>query len=506
MRALSRIGAVCALLCVAGSAQATDIFEFPDNGTEQLSRGGAWVARATNPLATFYNPAGLAGQDTGALLNVNLVFNDVCFTRAGEGETVEFPSENVPYPGEVCDETAVTPLPSVAGVFQVTDRLGIGLSVTPPSLYGKLAFPETVDVTNQFGATVPVPSPQRYLLIESDGLVLNTTLGAGYEVADGVRVGAGFIWGLASLNLTNANMSVRPTFDSTTNLYVDPRTEDVLAELSVTDLFMPGLVIGALYSPIPELDLGFSLTIQEAFDGHGDLMAKANYWTNTGISSNPVLTDTADTEADLAHFRLPNPMEVRLGARFHWPRDGAATVVAGQERDPIADDVFDVEVDLSYTRNSAYDQIELRFPDRPVVVVQGTGGEVPRNGDVPLAIEGDTLGVRVGGEYVVLPDRFAVRAGGWYEPDVQRPEYLNVAVVASQRIGLAAGVLVRVEMIDIEAGYMHVFFEDVDNGGNGRVRAISGLTNEGNRSPYAINGGKVTQSANIVSVGATARF
>ncbi len=225
------------------------------------------------------------------------------------------------------------------------------------------------------------------------------------------------------------------------------------------------------------------------------------------MSPSPVVTDTDDIQPDLAHFRLANPLDVRLGARFHMPRYGGA-IELGEIRDPLADDVFDVELDLSYTRNSAYRAAELRFPERPIIEVQGTGGEVPRNADVEFNVKGDTLGVRLGGDYIVLPDRLAVRAGAFYEPDVQRPEYLNVAMVASRRIGLAGGVQVRLAFVDLEAAYMHVFFDEVDNGGNGRLRVVSGdaSVQPPYRSPYAINGGKVTQSVNIVSLGARARF
>jgi long-chain fatty acid transport protein len=299
-------------------------------------------------------------------------------------------------------------------------------------------------------------------------------------------------------------MSVSPVPQA--GVYQDPLDADVLARVEVSDWFIPGFVLGALYSPIPELDVGFSLQVQEAFDGHGDLTAKANYWGTNGLGDNPVTTESSDIESGMAHFRLPNPLQARIGVRYHMPRDASAPVDVGAVRDPMADDVFDVELDVSYTRNSAYDRIQLRFPEDPVIVVQGTGGSVPQNADVPLAIKGDTIGLRLGGEYVILPARLAVRAGGWWEPDVQRPEYLNVAVVASQRFGLALGGAVRVGPVDIEAGYMHVFFDEVDNGGDGRVRVVSGDVSAGNRSPYAINGGKVTQSANIVSVGAVARF
>jgi long-subunit fatty acid transport protein len=505
-----RAGLATALgLCTifgAGRAHATNVLQFPENGTEPMGRGGAWVARASNPLATFYNPAGLAGQATGVLGNLHLVFNKVCFQRSGPGSLLEVGPARIPYE-EVCNENkAPTPLPAIAGVFRATERLGIGLSIAPPAIYGKLKFPETQTRTNSFGADVELPNGGRYMLLESDGLALNTTLGAGFEVMPGLRVGASFIWGFARYELGSAVESIKPAAQPD-GTYLDP-LNDVRADIDVSDMFIPGFVIGALYSPIEVLDVGFSLRMQQGFDGHGDLKLQANYWTENGISPNPTVTNSSDTEADLAHFRLPNPMEVRLGARFHVPRHATTpTKPGGKVRDPLADDLFDVELDFAYTRNSEYDAARLRFPDSPLIPVAGTPGRVPNNGDQEFNVTGDTLGVRLGGDVVVLPSQLAVRAGGWYEPDVQNDEYANLAFLASQRIGLSLGAVYRLGPVDIEASYMHVFFDDVDNDGNGKALALSGdASAPAFRSPYATNGGKFSQSVNIVSVGGTARF
>src|SRR5881409_950192 len=82
------------LLLIAPAARATNITEFPDNGSEQMGRGGAWVARASDPLAAFYNPAGLAGQDTRATIQANINIQKTCFTRLkstndATGDTVD---------------------------------------------------------------------------------------------------------------------------------------------------------------------------------------------------------------------------------------------------------------------------------------------------------------------------------------------------------------------------------------------------------------------------------
>ena len=76
-----RLLLAAAALATTSSAYASNITEFPDNGSEQMARGGAWVARASDPLAAFFNPAGLAGQDSKVTVQANLSLLSTCFTR-----------------------------------------------------------------------------------------------------------------------------------------------------------------------------------------------------------------------------------------------------------------------------------------------------------------------------------------------------------------------------------------------------------------------------------------
>ncbi|MEZ4225282.1 MAG: hypothetical protein R3B13_30300 [Polyangiaceae bacterium] len=67
----------------------------------------------------------------------------------------------------------------------------------------------------------------------------------------------------------------------------------------------------------------------------------------------------------------------------------------------------------------------------------------------------------------------------------------------------------RLGSVDLEAAVMHVMFAEVDNGGNGRVLAVSGDAGAQPlpfRSAYPVNGGKVRRSTTLLSLGATARF
>lgn len=505
-RSLVAAASVLALGLSASNASATNALEYPGTGAQAIGRGGAWVARASNPWAVYANPAGLARQGTGVALNVNIPFTETCFDREGPGDP---PSGlNTAYP-EVCSEGGPTPVPSLGGTFRIADGLTVGLAAVAPNVYGKLAFPETVSMTNTLAngsqVELDVASPQRYMLLELDGIIVGNTLGVGYEAAENLRFGASFIWGIASLELISATKSLNNSNEAEDG---DLYTSDVLAELQVRDFFIPGFVIGAQYAPAEEVELGFALRWQDAVKAKGDLTVTPLYWRGSGTNPNATAIDTTETAGDDASsFELPHPMTVMLGGRYRKPRTPGKPG-RGEVYDPLVDDVFDVELNVVYTQNSAYDKAKLRFPDDPRISLEAQvpGGQVPSNGDQEYFLEGDTIGVRVGGDYVILPGQLAVRAGAWYEPNVQREEYATVTMVATRRIGLSLGGQYRIGPVDIEASFMHVNFDDIDNGGNGSVRALSGSQNDGFRSTYAINGGKVSQSANIIALGAGATF
>ena len=63
---VASLAALCTLAGI-GSALRSG-FDSPDNGVEQVGRGSAWVARADDPLAAFYNPAAIAFQATSVHL------------------------------------------------------------------------------------------------------------------------------------------------------------------------------------------------------------------------------------------------------------------------------------------------------------------------------------------------------------------------------------------------------------------------------------------------------
>ncbi len=503
----SALGAL--LVFAAGAASATSPLEVPDNGSQQMARGGAWVARASNSLAAYYNPAALSGLESGVALGTNFVFNKVCFERLGTDGQPASTRSGATY-RETCNDNASTPnlIPHLAGNLRLTESLGVGLGFVPPSALGKLHFPDTSPASYD-GGEIEFASPQRYLLLEADGVLLNPVLSAGYAITDQLRIGAGFIFGFGSLQLANAAMAQPGASDTQ-----DDVSGDIRADVDVADNFIPGGVFGVLFSPTQQLDLGLSVHVQDAFRGKGDLVAISGYWGVNGRVSpdGGAKSSSADKGADLVKLTIPNPLQVRLGVAFRQPRAGApGYLTADARRDPLKQDVFDVELDLEYTRSSAFDAIQVRIPKDTVdIMSRGPGGldrvgGVPPNADVELKLK-DTFGVRVGGDYVVMPDFLAVRAGMWFQTAAADEQHLHVQPLAGARFGLAAGAQVRVPLVDVEVGYMLVSQQEVDNGGDGAIKTISGLDTLGNRSPYAINGGRASATAHILSAGISTHF
>ena len=521
---------MCALGLLPRAARATGAIEFPDNGSEQEGRGGAWVARASDPLAAFYNPAGLAGQQTRLTLQANISTQNTCFSRvkAANDKTQDGVMPGGTYP-QVCQNPNFFPNPQLAFTYRVNNRLGVGLAVLGPSAVGGVTWPDFVGTS---------ASPQRNLLISSSVLLLTPSLGVGWEPIDGLRVGASFIFGTApSIDFINASPALLEG-----NL--TPATNDIRSELKAKDLFIPGFTLGAIWSPADRLDVAAWYKYMGNVDATGDVTTAANYYVNppsagtpvvygdTALANcnNPQLTNNPCGSGNNAHVTVPIPMEAKLGVRYHQPRSGVP--LDPHLRDPIAQDLFDIEADFTWANNSAFDSLRIRFPGdaggqglipaNPVL----SGATLPPNADVPHAFK-DVFGVRLGGDYNVLPDRFALRAGGFYESQAAVPQYQNIDFDAASRFGLALGATLRFRVgehpLDVMAGYGHVFFATLSNtdpsakglpaltgepcqGGAGPTNGTCPGGSQSYRTPWAVNLGTITSSIDVLNLGVSWGF
>jgi long-chain fatty acid transport protein len=522
-----------ALCLVASSAAATNVTEFPDNGSEQMGRGGAWVARASDPLAVVFNPAGLAGQRTALTAQANLSIQSTCFTRVkaanDSSQETGFVDAGGTYP-KVCTEGHLFPNPQLAFAYRATDRLGLGIAIVGPSGVGDHKWPDFVD----FNGTKQ-PAPNRYLLIEGKSFFLTPTIGAGYEVIDGLRFGAAFQWGILKAKFNNAAPAL--------NGPNPPRSNDINATLIAADYFVPAFNVGALYSPTEFFDVGAWYKWSDSVKARGDAYIQANYFTPQVAAGNKSgITDTDTSmkncgqgtttvcgDGGNATLKLPIPMEARLGFRYHMPRAVTDAATKAHRRDPMAQDVFDAEVDFTWANNSSIDKLDVRFPGNAqgdaIIPAYGTPGLIPPDASVPHHYK-DVIGVRVGGDYNVLPNQLALRIGGYFETNGQDEKYQNIDFMGGSRLGVAGGGSYRIPIgensLDLMLGYMHVFVADQknDNPNSDGVRANAGSAcfpskdagvpcDNGQpryRTVWPVNLGTITNVVNVINVGAAYKF
>jgi hypothetical protein len=519
-RAFATRAAIAALFVAAvpGVAHATNVTEFPDNGSEQMARGGAWVARASDPLATIFNPAGLAGQPSRVTIQNNAIFEHTCFSRikALSDTTNDGVDPGGAYP-RACNDISPTLNPQLGATIKLTERLGLGLLVIGPSSGGEKTFPDFVpDASGQ-----PQPAPNRYLLIEQKGVILFPTIGVGYEVVDNLRIGASFSWGFAKLNLTSATMSLNTDA-------ARPSGNDTRATIQVRDYFIPALTVGGIWSATPNIDIAAWYKWSDAINAVGDAGTIANFYNNdkTKIRYGDTIFDDCGTgvaaaqatkpcgNGDNAKLKFAIPMEAKIGFRYHQPRTIAAAaaappppppvapvtpeegppsgdlaaappppppssptepteaVASSHVRDPLATDVFDLEADFTWANNSALDSIQIRFPGdatgKGTLPVAGVaGGEIPPNADQKRGFK-DVFGVRVGGDYNVIADKLALRGGAFFETSALEPQYQNIDFAPSTRFGFALGATYRLRFgeaaktsaLELMIGYGHVFFAE----------------------------------------------
>jgi long-chain fatty acid transport protein len=539
-------GPLAAVLLVC-PARASNPLEYPDNGSASFSRGGAWLAVANEPIATHYNPAGLATQASGFSVEQQLAFPHVCFDRRGPGDAMVGPNQvgspNYQY-RPVCNSRGGFPntIPSMSVVWRATSRLGFGIAIVPPATYGSAQGqlpPVAIGFDAKTGTPKVLPAPYRYLELEQQSTIIFPTIGVGWEPFRGLRLGAAFISGIGVINLSTTGVASLGSNDAAG----DHMADDSLSTLRTEDLFVPGVVLSLHASPARYLDVALWGRYMDAIrTSHGSLDVTQQPYNGDGAVSPPCAgaadasgkTTYAGCSANQAvpnhfpnavtRFEYKIPPEIRAGIRLHVPRE--KTPVPADDavvvRDPIHDDLFDVEVDASFTRNSVASATIVRF--RPLLTTNPTNVDVPQNADRPTGYR-DSVGVRVGGQWDALRDLLAVRAGGWFETRSQDPAFLTVDPVGAFRFGFGGGLVVRYHFLDVSLGYQRQGSLGLDNHGNGRIRAPAAVGPNGmlfdpslespnvsaaNRTTYrtlhAVNGGSVSFDADVFTLGGVARF
>jgi len=461
------------------AAHAGDV-EYVGQGTRALGRGGAFAARADDPMALTYNPAAMVDlHGTQLMLNVQNAFYDACVTREGTygdnvasngmtdrfGNFIEY--RNVAYP-RVCQNNRINPGLWLAVTHRLTDTIGVGFGLMTPAAAGHLIWGDGKGGTKDGS----LPSPVRYQLIEQDIKLVDPTLGVSVKGADWFRLGISLQWGIALIK--NVNMTARVGSES-------PNT-DIRSELNAHDLFVPAAIFSAAFVPHENIDLALYGRISDDIRAKGDVKVRAGDFQNTAL---------ATAENDDVTLQSAQPAQFGMGLRY---ASRSQARVAGERGDPLVSEYWDVELDTTYVLASQFKAITLDVPTLPLVLDKGIRTDLKHEWK-------DQLSIKLGGDFNVMPGVLALRAGAHYETSAVDGSYMGIDFQPAQRFGLHLGTTVRFGRLDLSLAYAHIFQETITV-----PKSAAAYEQIADESPVVVNAGTYASKYDVVSLGATYKF
>jgi long-chain fatty acid transport protein len=397
-----RIDRLLPFAFLAPSLASAAAFYVPDLGVRALGRAGAFVARADDLTAAWYNPAGLADLGgTRFLGDVVFVKQSVFFQRTDERGAAGsfFPVGNTAFPFTI-------------PFLGLSTDFGLKNLTFAASVYGPLSS----------SYAYPASGPQRYSLIDSGVLEALTQLSVGWRIAPWLRVGASFqwVWTSARQNLT---LAVLPGSEG---------QSDVRVRFDVTDRFTPNFHFGFLVSPVSFLDVGFSIKPPMPVNADGTLQIDPADVASLRASQ-PGLRNLA-INGDQVSLGFELPLVLRGGVRFKQPR-------------------FDVEADFVYERWTGFSRLEVMPKDITFTL------DTEPSTLSPLVQErgyGSAWSLRLGSDIEVFPGRLTARLGYYFETSAIPPRSLNVSVVDMDKHGTTVGLTARFAWFTFSLAYAHV--------------------------------------------------
>jgi hypothetical protein len=463
--------------------------EYAGTGTQALARGGAVAARADDPMVLMYNPAGLVElRGSQLMIGANLALMHACVDPLGyygwgaygggkasrltdpkTGQTLTLqlgraaqigPNEQSYYESPydtVCLDQGVTPVPELAATMRVSERFGVGFglmfpSITPQGYWGG----RTGIIEGQGGLR---PAATRYEEVGSGTLGVFPTLGLAYRIASWLRVGASLRWGMINVD----NTSVAKVQVGTTP------ADDILVRVRATDWFVPELTASVHIVPSDAIDVVGGFHYQGDLNAQGDIAITTGLYDANGVPRTKLNQVTGVQQkfpwsawAALRYADRLAPREYTSGSEDLTQRGG------GRMRDAFENERMDIELDVAYELNARHRDLTIGYTPGQVAEFESTSGTVTMQAFPDPSMPStniqkrwqNQISIRLGGSYNVVPGFFGVSAGVHYENRGVDPSYMQVDYWPLQRLGLHAGVRVRVaRTIDVMLAYAHIFQE-----------------------------------------------
>lgn len=391
-------------------------------GARAAGRGGAVVASTDDVTAVDINPAGLA-KATGTTFQLGNIFsrNAYSYTRDTTKDWGDI-DQNTGQPKVVSFNTVSNgqPWQALDPFFGVASKLGLrdftfGAAVYAPPGIGKLAF--------------PAGGGQRYQMVSREVIFLKYVGSVAWNYQDVFGIGATFQW----IHMPTLRYSL--VIDGT--VFSQPANPvssgyDIMANMQGSSLFTFNAVLGTWVRPTPFLEFALSGQVVPA-----NIVANANLnVTAIGDEIGRVSLLRNNSPANDVKVTMPLPMLFRAGVRYRG-------IVGSRE-------LFDLELNVEYQTWSrvnkfAIDTRGLQAKSQSDRVELGT-----INIDKHWK---DTIAVRLGGDYAVVPSLLTLRAGGYYETAVADPAYASVDFPSGPQVGGGLGASMFLGPLELALAY-----------------------------------------------------
>lgn len=464
----------CALITLTSTPAFAGGFELPDLGSQALGRGAAFVAKADDPTAIYYNPAGLARQrGTHLLVNGNLYLHSFTFQRAGRyrddpsnsatpwGGQSYAPSSNVGNPN-------VAPFVALTTDFGTFDRLTAAIGLYTPSSVTGRAFRAVIDHN---------PASSRYDFMQAAGTYLYPTASVGYRVTPWLDLGASVSLAFASFG---TQWKTYADDGQCANSEYVPCDSKTTVDASATTI---AATFGAMVRPTKNWGFGLTFHTPTTFNASGTLTAENPKGMGMGdVTKTPILLTSS------------LPWTARLGARY--------IAMKGTFEE------YDLEI------NAVYEAWKSAQGDGITI----DSGNVPFGNYQPLKMllahgYNDTMGVRLGGAYnfALGNNLLSLRGGAFYDSSATDFAHTRVDYDTLAKIAGTFGLGYKTGAFSLDVAYAAVASMSRLVATGGGIRPLnptrSGQTIGGSGSPLdPINQGAYRGFTHIVSLGVGISF
>lgn len=473
----------------ASGAQAAGYFGGPVGATA-LGRGGAFVARADDLSAAFYNPAGLAKAPGWLRLQLEnkAAYSSLTFSR---DPTRDGRSESAPLVDFETSDNArkwrtLGPLVGLQSDFGLRNLTFALVSFTPSGA-ANTEFP-------QDGA-------QKYLLVKRDVVVINTSLSAAW------RARPNLAFGVSLQAISVPSIYYQLVIDNAPGAGVDVYNPvssalDMLTTIRASDPLTWNLTAGLWARPEPGLEVGLSAQVLPAnVEARGTLhVAPIDPAALAVLAAQdpPIPPESAvaltrdGAPADDIRLKLPLPVVVRAGTRFVDRR------ADGSER-------FDIELDATYETWSRVDAFTLNGNRLQATFAGLSSDPIPLDVIAVQKHWQDALTLALGTDVSPRDLPVVLRGGVYYETAVTPKAYAHVDFPGGAHVGVTAGLSLPLGPASVHLAYerrqMLTFHTSESEGRVLQVKPNLGDNPSPAASPPVVNAGRYAFASHNLALG-----